>query len=273
MNSDTFTFSDIPDLKGKNIIVTGANSGLGFQATKLFAEHNASVTMACRLMEKAEKARTRIENDVEDADLGIMEIDLADLSSVQEFAEEYREEHDELHIMCNNAGLMSIPRMETEDGFEMQFGVNHLGHFALTANLLPLMKETRGEKRIVNQSSALHSRGSIKFDDLMKEEEYDKGKAYADSKLANLLFTYELERKLEENDLGIKAVGCHPGFSSTNLQNADENESSFITSIGERSRKLFSPSQPGWALYLWSTPPLLLILRVENTLDQESSGK
>lgn len=216
MSKDKWSSDDMPELEGKNIIVTGANSGLGFEAAKSFAEKGAHVVMACRDLENAEKAKSEIEDEVGDSSLVVLELDLASIESVKRFAENYRSGYDELHILCNNAGVMAIPRQETEDGFERQFGVNHLGHFALTSLLFDLLEETDGETRIVNQSSAIHENGEIDFEDLMWENEYDKWGAYARSKLANVLFIYELDRRLDSE--GIKAVACHPGYASTNLQ-------------------------------------------------------
>lgn len=212
---NNWTSEDIPDLNGSKVIVTGANSGLGFEASKMFAENNAHVIMACRSLDKGKKARKQIKDDVEEASLEVRKIDLASLESVKDFAEEYKANNDSLDILCNNAGVMAIPRKETEDGFEMQFGVNHLGHFALTGHLIQMLVDTE-DSRVVTQSSALHESGTINFDDLNKEEAYDKWKAYGQSKLANVLFGYELDRRLEDKD--VKSVVCHPGYSSTNLQ-------------------------------------------------------
>lgn len=212
-----WTGEEVPNLEGQDIVVTGANSGIGYETTKIFAENNAKVVMACRDLEKAREAKERVEDEVEDPSLEVRRLDLADLSSVREFTDEYKANNDKLDILCNNAGVMAIPKQETKDGFEKQFGVNHLGHFALTAHLMPVLKNAE-KARVVNQSSGLHEKGSINFDDLMMEENYDKWEAYANSKLANVLFTYELQRKLEENNLDIVSVACHPGYASTNLQ-------------------------------------------------------
>lgn len=212
-----WTAEDIPDLEGTKVIVTGANSGLGFEASKMFADSNAEVIMACRSIEKAKEAKEDIEKQIENAELEVRKLDLADLESVQDFAEEFKANHEELDILCNNAGIMAIPREETKDGFEKQLGVNHLGHFALTAKLFPSLKKAE-KATVVNQSSGLHKRGKINFGDLMHEEKYSPHQAYADSKLANLLFTYELERKIKEKDLPIRSVACHPGYAATNLQ-------------------------------------------------------
>ena len=212
---DKWNPKDIEDLDGKTVIVTGANSGLGFESAKVFAEKDAKVIMACRNMEKGENARKKIEEEVAEASLNVMELNLASMDSIDNFVQEFNSSYDELHILCNNAGVMAIPRQETEDGFEKQLGVNHLGHFKLTAGLYDLLEETDGETRIVNQSSAIHENGEINFEDLMMEKNYDKWQAYAQSKLANVLFTYELDRRVGSN---VKAVACHPGYAATDLQ-------------------------------------------------------
>jgi NAD(P)-dependent dehydrogenase (short-subunit alcohol dehydrogenase family) len=206
---------DMDYLGGQTVIVTGANSGLGFSATKILAENGAKVVMACRSMDKAKDAKEEIIEEIDGADLEVMDLDLSSLESVESFAEQFREECDSLDILCNNAGLMALPRRETGDGFEMQLGVNHLGHFALTAHLMDIVVDSSG--RIVNQSSMAHEDGEIDFDDLMGEEDYSKWGAYGQSKLANLLFTYELDRRLKEKDIDVESVGCHPGVSDTNL--------------------------------------------------------
>lgn len=212
-----WTAEKINNLKGKNVIITGANSGIGFEVAKKFAENNARVIMACRDLEKGGEAKEKIEENIEESEIEVRKLDLADLSSIKKFTKEYKANNDKLDVLCNNAGVMAIPRQETKDGFEKQFGVNHLGHFALTAHLIPVLKEAE-ESRVVTQSSGLHEKGSIDFENLMLEEEYDKWDAYANSKLANVLFANELQRKLEEQDLDMKSIACHPGYASTNLQ-------------------------------------------------------
>lgn len=243
-----WTADDMPDLKGKTVIVTGANSGLGFEATKELARKGANVTMACRSIERGKNAKEEIEKEIPGASLEVRQLDLASLESIDEFAEEYKANHEELDILCNNAGLMNIPRQETEDGFEKQFGVNHLGHFALTSKLLPVLKKAE-EARIVTQSSGLHERGRINFNDLMKEGKYDSGQAYADSKLANVLFAYELDRKIRREGLDMKSVAAHPGFAATNLQNAEENDNFFLKELGMKAfTKIFAQSAAKGAL-------------------------
>ncbi|WP_410766932.1 oxidoreductase [Haloferax sp. DFSO60] len=214
-----WTAENVPDLSGKTVVVTGANSGLGFEATKLFTQNGAHVVMACRDLGRAESAASEIRSDVSAASLTVSELDLADLDSVHSFAEEFKENHNELHVLCNNAGVMAIPRSETEQGFEMQLGVNHFGHFALTADLFARIRDTPGETRIVNTSSGLHERGKMDFEDLQSERDYDKWEAYAQSKLANLLFTYELDRRLDAAGIDdVHSIGTHPGYAATNLQ-------------------------------------------------------
>jgi len=214
-----WTVSDVPRLDGKIVVVTGANSGLGFEATRMFAQQGASVVMACRSTDRGTDAKQEILADDPDADLHVRKCDLADLDSIQTFAEGLHEEHDTIDILCNNAGVMAIPRRETVNGFEMQFGVNHLGHFALTGRVLDLLKASESEARVVTQSSGLHENGEIDFSDLQGEHSYDKWDAYGQSKLANVLFAYELQRRLDAAGIDdITSVACHPGYADTNLQ-------------------------------------------------------
>ncbi|RXK47226.1 oxidoreductase [Halorientalis pallida] len=214
-----WTTVQMPDLSGETVIVTGANSGLGFEGARAFADAGVRVVMACRSVDRGESAAAEIRRDVPDADLSVMELDLADLDSVATFAEAFTDAHDDLRALCNNAGVMAIPRSETEDGFEMQLGVNHLGHFALTGHLLDTLRGTDGESRVVTQSSGLHENGEIDFADLQSERDYGKWDAYGQSKLANLLFAFELDRRLDAAGVdGVTSVGCHPGYADTNLQ-------------------------------------------------------
>ncbi|WP_137286450.1 oxidoreductase [Halorussus salinisoli] len=217
-----WTTAQMPAMDDWTVVVTGANSGLGYEATRAFARKGAHVVMACRNEERGEDAKRRIRTGEAGGShrgsLEVAELDLADLASVRSFADEFRDAHDELHVLCNNAGVMAIPRRETADGFEMQFGVNHLGHFALTGLLLDRLRETPGESRVVTQSSGAHERGDIDFEDLHHEQSYDEWEAYAQSKLANVLFAYELQRRLDDAELDVTSVACHPGYAATNLQ-------------------------------------------------------
>ncbi len=219
--ADSWTAATMPDQSDRTVVVTGANSGLGYEATAAFARKGATVVMACRSLERGEQAANEIREAIDQtgAVLNVRRCDLADLESVASFAAGVREAYDQLHVLCNNAGVMAIPRAETEDGFEMQLGVNHLGHFALTGQLLGLLVRTAGETRVVSHSSGAHTAGEMQFEDLHREESYDKWGAYGQSKLANLLFAYELQRRLD--DAGItetESVACHPGYAATNLQ-------------------------------------------------------
>jgi len=216
MTSDGgWTAADLPGLAGRTVVVTGANTGIGFAATRAFADAGATVVMACRSVERGEAARDRLLADDPPGTLDVRGCDLADLDSVRAFAESLDRPID---VLCNNAGVMALPRRETADGFEYQFGVNHLGHFALTGLLLDRLVAADGESRVVTQSSGLHERGEMEFSDLHGERSYDEWDAYAQSKLSNLLFAYELDRRLRDADLDVTSVGCHPGYASTDLQ-------------------------------------------------------
>jgi NAD(P)-dependent dehydrogenase (short-subunit alcohol dehydrogenase family) len=213
-----WTTSQIPDLAGRTAIVTGANSGLGFESAKALAQHGAEVVLACRNDERCRQAANRIRAEARDARLVPMTLDLADLDSVRAFAEEFANSGRKLHILMNNAGVMATPtRMTTKQGFELQFGTNHLGHFALTGLLMPTLLVTP-EARIVTVSSFASDSGSIDFGDLQLEHGYAPYRAYSASKLANLLFMLELDRRLKWAGCTIVSVGAHPGFSSTMLQ-------------------------------------------------------
>lgn len=209
--------NDIPDLSGKVVVVTGANSGLGLESTRALAAKGATVVMACRNLEKAEQAKAEILASQPDARLDVMHLDNASLDSVRAFAEEFRRKYDRLDILLNNAGVMAIPRTETADGFEMQLGVNHLAHFALTGLLLDVITRTPNA-RIHNVSSSASYQGTINFDDLMGEESYGRWGAYNQSKLANVLFSYELQERLAAAGHDTVASASHPGLVMTNLQ-------------------------------------------------------
>jgi NAD(P)-dependent dehydrogenase (short-subunit alcohol dehydrogenase family) len=213
-----WTVNDIPDQTGKIVIVTGANSGLGFEDTRALAKKGAAVIMACRSTDKAEDAARQIRAEYPAADLTIMQLDLANLDSVRQFAQEFTQRYKTLNLLINNAGVMALPqRRATADGFEMQFGTNHLGHFALTGLLMPLVACTPGA-RVVSVSSGAHRMGRINFDDLQWEKSYGRWPAYGQSKLANLLFTYELQRRFEAAGTDAIAVAAHPGYANTHLQ-------------------------------------------------------
>jgi NAD(P)-dependent dehydrogenase (short-subunit alcohol dehydrogenase family) len=222
---ESWTVDDIPDLTGKVIIVTGANSGLGFEAAREFARKGAQTILACRNIERAQRALGQIQAEIPNATAEIMEIDLASLASVRQFAEAFRSKYDRLDVLLNNAGIMMAPYSTTEDGFEHQFGVNHLGHFALTGPLIDLLLKTPGS-RVVNVSSTGHRIGRMDFGNLMYQEHdgYSPMRAYGRSKLANLLFTYELQRRFESAGADTIAVAAHPGSANTNLSRYVEDE-------------------------------------------------
>jgi NAD(P)-dependent dehydrogenase (short-subunit alcohol dehydrogenase family) len=209
--------SQIPDQTGKVVLVTGANSGIGFEATRGLARAGAHVVLACRDLDKARAAEARIRAEQPDARLELLALDLADLAAVRVAAEHFASAHDRLDVLCNNAGVMAIPRRESVDGFEMQLAVNHLGHFALTGLLLGTMLRTPAA-RVVTVSSSAHRIGRIHFEDLDGARHYQKWVAYGQSKLANLLFAYELQRRLTAAGASAISVACHPGYAATNLQ-------------------------------------------------------
>jgi NAD(P)-dependent dehydrogenase (short-subunit alcohol dehydrogenase family) len=244
-----WTVADMPNLSGKNVIVTGANSGVGYEAARAFAEKGAHVVFACRSRERAEEAAAELRQQNPELSIEIMILDLADLASVNDFAQQYNASHERLDILVNNAGLMAIPYRETTDGFEMQFGTNHLGHFALTGLLLDQLLGTKAA-RVVTVSSGLHRSGKLNFDDLQGTQRYDKRAAYSQSKLANLLFAYELQRKLATFGQVVISVGAHPGYSATNLQHVGPNmeESAIQRGIMTVANSLFAQSSEMGAL-------------------------
>jgi NAD(P)-dependent dehydrogenase (short-subunit alcohol dehydrogenase family) len=215
--STHWTRADMPPQTGRVAVVTGANSGLGQEIALALAVAGARVVLACRDRARAEAAAERIRNAAPPAELEVRALDLADLSSVRAFAEGFAADHDRLDLLVNNAGLMAVDEDRTTDGFEMQVGVNHLGHFALTARLLPLLIGVPGA-RIGTMSSVGHRAGRLDLSDLMFERRrYDRWRPYAQSKLANLLFTAELQRRLRESGSPAIAVAAHPGASATDL--------------------------------------------------------
>jgi len=215
--TSNWTAENIPDLTGKIAIVTGANSGIGYEMARALARKEATVILACRNKDKGEAAVRQIDQEYPEAKAELMQLDLSDLASVRRFADEFASHYDRLDILINNAGIMAIPFEKTADGFELQFGTNHLGHFALTGLLLDLIIRTP-QARVITVSSGGHRFGEIDFDNLNGEKDYNRGGAYAQSKLANLLFTYELQRRLEGAGVDTIAVTAHPGWTATNLQ-------------------------------------------------------
>lgn len=217
--SKNWTQQDIPDLTEKISIVTGSNSGIGFETAKALAAKGSTVILACRNMAKATKAANEICKEVKNVKLEIIQLDLADLSSVKTFAISFKTKYNRLDILINNAGIMVPPYTKTTDGFEVQFGANHLGHFALTGLLIDVIKKTP-KARVVNVSSGAHrmGTGTINFDDLNAENAYKPIASYAQSKLANLLFTRQLNQRFKTAGIDAIATSAHPGWTATNLQ-------------------------------------------------------
>ncbi|MFF7649215.1 oxidoreductase [Streptomyces sp. NPDC007983] len=213
-----WTASDIPDQTGRTAVVTGANSGLGYVTARELARRGAHVVLACRDTGRGKDAEERIRAQAPGAVVRVAPLDLADLASVRAFAAEY--EGDRLDLLINNAGVMALPYRRTADGFEMQFGVNHLGHFALTGLLLPKLLEAGAGARVVTVSSFMHLLGTVDPADLSMHRGYRRWAAYARSKSANLLFTHELARRLCSAGAPLVAAAAHPGYASTNLQTA-----------------------------------------------------
>ena len=210
--------ADIPSQEGRIAVVTGTNSGLGFVTARELARAGATVVMTSRDPARGADAEQRLRDAVPGADVRLEALDLASLSSVREFADRMSAAYDGgIDLLVNNAGVMAIPRATTADGFEMQLGTNHLGHFALTGRLLPALLKRTGS-RVVTVSSTAHKIGAIDFDDLFGEKKYRSWGAYGQSKLANLLFAYELQRRLDAAGASTISVAAHPGYSATNLQ-------------------------------------------------------
>ena len=216
MAGSDWTAADIPDQSGRVAVVTGANSGLGLVTARELARAGARVVLASRSAEKGRDAASRIVSAVPGADVSAAILDLADLKSVREFATTAPERVD---LLINNAGVMAAPRRLTTDGFESQFGTNHLGHFALTGLLLGRLLAAPAP-RVVTVSSTMHRGGKIDFDDLQGERKYSRWGAYSQSKLANLMFCFELQRRAVAADTALLSVAAHPGYASTNLQAA-----------------------------------------------------
>ncbi len=219
MATNRWTTDDIPDQSGKVTIVTGGNSGIGYEAAKALAGKGAQVILAVRSAAKGQEAAGSIQREHPKASIEVMPLDLSDTDSIRRFAEAFLKRYPSLPLLLNNAGVMALPFRQTANGFEMQFGTNHLGHFALTGLLLPAILATPGA-RVVTVSSGLHASGVMDFGDLNGTKTYDRRRAYSQSKLANLLFAYELQRRLEAAGARAISVGCHPGYAATNLQAA-----------------------------------------------------
>ena len=246
----------LPDLAGSTILVTGANSGIGLEAARMFARRGARVVLACRSLDKGREALASLTGGPHE----LLRLDLADLASVRAAATEVRDRIGRLHVLVNNAGVMALPRATTADGFEMQFGTNHLGHFALTGLLLDQIED---HGRVVTVSSGVHWFGRLDFDDLMGERHYDKWRAYFQAKLANMTFALELARRLRDAARPIASVACHPGYASTNLQGVGPRQegSAFGVAMFKVGNFLFAQSATAGA---WPTVEAAVGARVKN---------
>jgi NAD(P)-dependent dehydrogenase (short-subunit alcohol dehydrogenase family) len=211
-----WTKENMPDQSGKTIIVTGANAGIGYETAKALYEAGALVILACRDLEKAQKATTALQETAGKGKLEVAELNLEDLTSVQTFAERFIETHSKLDVLINNAGVMMPPLSRTPAGYELQFGVNFIGHFALTGRLYPLLKATPGS-RIVNVSSMAYLRGTVDFNNLKAERDYEPMREYAQSKLANIFFALELKRRIETKGDHVLSMAAQPGANKTEL--------------------------------------------------------
>ena len=213
-----WTTRDIPDQSRREVIVTGANTGIGFETARELARKGARVTLACRSVDKGDAAAGRIKAEIDDAVVAVEQLDLSDLRSVEAFAGRFADPRERLDLLILNAGVMVPPESRTAQGFELQFGVNHLGHFALTGALLPLLNTTSGS-RVVVVSSTAATQGEMNFDDLQFEKRgYKAWRAYGQSKLANQLFTLELQRRLRAAGSAVMVTAAHPGWTATDLQ-------------------------------------------------------
>lgn len=266
---DAWTVDAIGDLTGKRCLITGANSGIGFETARVLAKHGAQVMLACRSPERGQAAKEQISAETKNENVSFLRLDLADLKQVRECAAGLVETGDPIDVLVNNAGLMMPPLGRTKQGFELQFGVNHLGHFALTGLLLPLLEKS-DEARIVNVASNAHKHGKMDFSDLNYQHRgYNRITAYGQSKLANLLFSLELDRRIREQGLNIRVLTAHPGWTSTNLmkyfalakwlsprfamtsEQGAQPTLRAVTDPGARSGEYFGPDGP---LEMWGLP-------------------
>lgn len=242
---DKWTFDEIPDLSDKVMIVTGSNRGLGFVVATQLARHNAQVIMAVRNVDHGEIAKKEILSTYPDAKLDVLQLDLANLGSIQSFTTALKQNYSQIDVLLNNAGITSSVKIPahamTDDGFEYFFGVNHLGTYALTGSLFDVLRQTP-DSRVVTVSSLSHRQAKMHFDDVMFEKKYSRGKIYGQSKLANLLFGYELSRLIQRNNLTMESIVVHPGFAKSSKK-----KQGFLVELG---KKLLAQSAEQGALPL-----------------------
>lgn len=242
---DKWSFEDIPDLSDNVMVVTGSNRGLGFVVASQLARHNAHVIMAVRNVDQGELAKQEILSSFPEATIDVFKLDLANLSSIQSFTTEFKHKFSRLDVLLNNAGITSSVKIPThsttEDGFEYFFGVNHLGTYAVTGSLFDVLKQTP-DSRVVTVSSLSHRQAKMNFEDIMFEKKYSRGKIYGQSKLANLLFGYELSRLIQQNNLPMESIVVHPGFAKSSKKSQG-----FLVDLG---KKLLAQSSEQGALPL-----------------------
>lgn len=212
-----WTTAQIPDQTGRVIVITGANSGIGFEAARVLVAKGAHVVLACRNPARASEAEARLRAETPKASVESMTLDTSRLASVRAFAEQFRASHPRLDVLCNNAGVMALPPSLTEDGFDIQMATNHFGHFALTGLLIELLKSS-APSRVVNVSSGVHRIGGDRFEAMMAGKTFNPWIVYGQTKLANILFTMELNRRVHSKGVDLRAIACHPGYAATNLQ-------------------------------------------------------
>lgn len=211
-----WTTNEMPDQANKTVIVTGGNTGIGYETALALAKAGANVTIACRDQQKADQAVEAIRQQIEMGTVESAQVDLASLESVHQFAEQFQQTHSKLDVLINNAGVMYCPELKTKEGFELQFGVNFLGHFALTGALYSLLKQSPGS-RVVTVSSMAYLRGQINFDNLHAEQSYDPYREYSQSKLADILLSLELDRRIKQVGDSVLSIAAQPGANSTEL--------------------------------------------------------
>lgn len=246
--TDGWTAADIPDQAGRRFVITGGNSGIGLEAARMLAGAGGDVLITSRSMDKGQAALDDLRSGDLAGSVELGQLDLADLASVRTFAETVLATNQPVDVLINNAGVMATPHERTADGFELQLGTNHLGHFALTGLLVERIGAS-DDARVVNVSSIAHRQGKIDFDDLMSEQKYSRFGAYGQSKLANLLFTMELHRRRHRRGDEILALACHPGMSATNLsQGMSDGILGKITGVTKRFESTFTQTAADGAL-------------------------